>query len=99
MIPAWQHVERPGGLALPVAELTGSRPGPTWLLVAGVHGDEYEGPEAIRRAVARLAADRDFSGRVIALPIANPAAYARGSRLTPEDNANLNRSFPGNPNG
>jgi len=94
MRPEWQYLTGPGGAVLPVAEIEGRRPGPTWLLTAGVHGDEYEGPEAIRRAVATLA-EVDFAGRVIALPVTNPMAYSAGTRLTPADGGNLNRSFPG----
>src|SRR5690606_24383501 len=57
-----------------------------------------EGPEAIRRAVTDLA-DLPFTGRVIALPVANPMAYAVGQRCTPQDGGNLNRSFPGDAQG
>lgn len=63
-----------------------------------MHGDEYEGPEAIRLAAAALAGTY-FPGRVIALPVANPMAYAAGVRCTPADGGNLNRSFPGDVNG
>lgn len=94
----WNWAEGPGGNKLPFAELEGSSPGPTWLLAAAVHGDEYEGPEAIRQAVSSLS-DKNFPGKVIALPITNPMAYAKGVRSTPEDQGNLNRFFPGRPEG
>ncbi|MCX5658419.1 MAG: succinylglutamate desuccinylase/aspartoacylase family protein [Planctomycetota bacterium] len=94
----WTIRTGPEGVTFPVAELDGGAAGPTWLFTAGVHGDEYEGPEAIRRAVAALAGTR-FPGRVIAIPVANPMAYAAGVRCTPADGGNLNRSFPGDPRG
>jgi N-alpha-acetyl-L-2,4-diaminobutyrate deacetylase len=63
-----------------------------------VHGDEYEGPEAIRLVVAAFQHGQ-FPGKLIALPVANPMAYAAGTRLTPCDGGNLNRAFPGSPTG
>ncbi|MCE9591452.1 MAG: succinylglutamate desuccinylase/aspartoacylase family protein [Planctomycetes bacterium] len=95
---AWRQERGPGGAATPVCEIDGGSPGPTWLLSAAIHGDEYEGPEAIRRAVRELSGMK-FPGRVIALPVANPMAYAAGVRCTPEDRGNLNRVFPGDANG
>lgn len=96
--PVWSERQGPGGVAIPVAELWGQAPGPTWLLTGAVHGDEYEGPEAIRRTVRELAGAA-FPGRVIALPVVNPMAYRAGVRLTPSDQGNLNRLFPGGPTG
>lgn len=94
----WREERGPGGGVVAVAELDGGRAGPTWLLTAGVHGDEYEGPEAIRRALRALAGT-PFDGRVIALPVVNPMAYAAGVRSTPADQGNLNRLFPGDAEG
>jgi hypothetical protein len=94
----WRYETGPDNVALPVAELQGNEPGPTWLLTGGVHGDEYEGPEAIRRLVATMQHGQ-FPGKIIALPVANPTAYAAGTRLTPGDDGNLNRSFPGSATG
>jgi predicted deacylase len=94
----WEWVEGPAGYRMPVATLDGKHDGPTWVFAAAVHGDEYEGPEAIRRAIAELS-DLDFRGRVIALPVANPMAYRAGTRCTPDDGGNLNRHFPGTADG
>ncbi|MGE0005718.1 MAG: succinylglutamate desuccinylase/aspartoacylase family protein [Parvibaculaceae bacterium] len=72
--------------------------GPTLLLTAGVHGDEYEGQVAL----AELARDLDIgevSGRVIILPMANGPACLAGERRTPIDGLNLNRAFPGKADG
>jgi predicted deacylase len=94
----WKDHQGPGGASIPVAEVDGGEAGPTWLFTGGVHGDEYEGPEAIRRAVSRLA-KKTFPGKVIAAPVVNAMAYARGVRCTPEDGVNMNRIFPGRADG
>ncbi|MDH3667624.1 MAG: succinylglutamate desuccinylase/aspartoacylase family protein [Paracoccaceae bacterium] len=68
--------------------------GPTVLMLAGVHGDEYEGQIALGKLTRDLAPD-DLRGRVIILPMLNaPAAKAR-MRTSPIDDGNLNRVFPG----
>jgi predicted deacylase len=65
-----------------------------------VHGDEYEGMEAIRR-VAVLLDPATMSGTFAAVPVANPLAYEARSRVTPAlyDGLNLARVFPGDPTG
>ncbi len=76
----------------------GHSPGPFALITAGVHGDEYEGPAALFSLPPFLPPDR-LKGTVVAAPIANPAAFAAGTRLHPEDGLNLARTFPGNARG
>ncbi|MGF6875760.1 succinylglutamate desuccinylase/aspartoacylase family protein [Paraburkholderia sp. MM5477-R1] len=68
--------------------------GPTALLTAGTHGDEYEGQVALRRLVHDLRKGR-VRGRVIILPALNQPAVAAGRRNSPLDGGNLNRLFPG----
>jgi predicted deacylase len=72
--------------------------GPTVLLTAGTHGDEYEGQIVLRR-LARELADTRLRGRVIMLPALNQPAVVAGRRNSPLDGGNLNRVFPGNPRG
>jgi N2-acetyl-L-2,4-diaminobutanoate deacetylase len=72
--------------------------GPTALLTGGNHGDEYEGPIALSKLAATLKAD-DVAGRVIIVPFMNYPAFRAGSRTSPIDRGNLNRSFPGRPDG
>ncbi|MGH8781999.1 N(2)-acetyl-L-2,4-diaminobutanoate deacetylase DoeB [Paraburkholderia sp.] len=72
--------------------------GPTVLLTGGNHGDEYEGPIALSKLAATLRAS-DVNGRVIAVPFMNYPAFRAGSRTSPIDSGNLNRSFPGRPDG
>ncbi|MGI8747399.1 MAG: succinylglutamate desuccinylase/aspartoacylase family protein [Deinococcus sp.] len=78
--------------------IRGARPGPTLLVTAGVHGAEYASIEA---AVRVMATDPgELAGTLIVLPIVNPPAYrARSSYINPIDGKNLNRSFPGRPDG
>jgi len=68
--------------------------GPTLLLSAGNHGDEYEGQVILRRLIHALDA-RDINGRLILLPALNYPAVLANQRVSPLDQGNMNRSFPG----
>ena len=72
--------------------------GPTVLLTGGVHGDEYEGPIAISR-LSRSLDPGAVQGRVIMMPAVNIPAVHSNTRLSPVDNRDMNRCFPGNPRG
>lgn len=76
----------------------GNSAGPLALITAGVHGDEYEGPAAVFSLAQVLSPDH-LQGTVVAVPVANPAAFAAGTRLHPQDGLNLARTFPGNAHG
>lgn len=72
--------------------------GPTALLTGGNHGDEYEGPIALFD-LARTLKTEVVSGRVIIVPAMNYPAFRAGTRTSPIDKGNLNRAFPGSPDG
>lgn len=72
--------------------------GPTALLTGANHGDEYEGPIALFELAASLD-PQSVSGRVIIVPAMNYPAFRAGRRTSPIDAGNLNRSFPGRPDG
>ncbi len=72
--------------------------GPTALLTGGNHGDEYEGPIALHDLAFNLKPE-EIQGRVIIVPTFNHPAFLIGSRTSPIDNGNLNRAFPGRPDG
>lgn len=72
--------------------------GPTALLTAGNHGDEYEGQIALRKLAQALHPEA-LRGRVIIIPSLNYPAAAAGRRVSPVDEGNLNRVFPGRANG
>ena len=86
-----------GVIPTPIAVAAGG-PGPTVLLVAGVHGDEYEGQLALRR-VLRALDPASLGGRVIVLPALSLPAVRAARRVSPIDGANMNRAFPGDPDG
>lgn len=81
----------------PVLVVNGKLPGPTLCLTAAVHGDELNGIEMVRRVMHNLE-PQELSGAVIGVPIVNLQGFRRGSRYLP-DRRDLNRYFPGNPQG
>lgn len=89
-----------GSVTIPALVAGGQRTGPVLLAVAGVHGDEYEGMEAVRRVFDDLDPGT-MAGVFIGLPVVNPFAYEARSRIAPlhVDGLNLARTFPGNPDG
>lgn len=80
-------------IQIPIAVISG-RPGPTVLLSAGNHGDEYEGQVILRRLIREIEPEH-LAGRLILLPALNYPAVLADARVSPIDNGNLNRSFPG----
>lgn len=82
---------------LPVHVIRGKEDGPVLLLMAGLHGDEINGIETIRRMIY----DETIKlkrGTVIAIPIVNVYGFLQTSRDLP-DGKDLNRCFPGSQNG
>ncbi len=82
---------------IPVLVIRGTTPGPTLCMVAGVHGDELNGIEVVRK-VFEETTPRELSGMLIGVPVANVHGLRRSSRYLP-DNRDLNRFFPGHPSG
>lgn len=72
--------------------------GPTALLTGANHGDEYEGPVALFE-LAQTIDLAQVNGRIIIIPALNYPAFCAGTRTSPIDRGNLNRSFPGRPDG
>lgn len=83
-----------GYVETPVVVMRGTMPGPTLCLVAGVHGDEVNGVEIVRRILQDESRLESLRGMLVAVPIANISALRRGSRYLP-DRRDLNRYFPG----
>ncbi len=96
---AWSATELFEGVPVstPVLVVNGARPGPVLCLTAAVHGDELNGIEMVRRVLHDVDPDK-LSGALIGVPIVNVQGFRRGSRYLP-DRRDLNRYFPGNPNG
>ncbi|MBL1435312.1 MAG: N(2)-acetyl-L-2,4-diaminobutanoate deacetylase DoeB [Rhodobacteraceae bacterium] len=72
--------------------------GSTALVTGANHGDEYEGPLALVELAANIDA-AVITGRVIIIPFMNFPAFTAGKRTSPIDGGNMNRVFPGKPDG
>jgi predicted deacylase len=88
-----------GTVSLPVAITHGREPGPVLAITAGIHGGEYVPIIGVRDFVRDLDPD-SMRGTVVACLQASPVAFERRSAfVNPLDGRNLNRTFPGNPDG
>ncbi len=96
-LPYSSHESAYGWIPIPIAVIRGGE-GPSVLLTAGNHGDEYEGQIALLKLIRALE-PADVKGRVIVLPRLNLPAAAAGRRTSPLDAGNLNRLFPGDAEG
>lgn len=83
---------------IPFIVITGTVRDPVALIIAGVHGDEFEGPAAIQDLMLEIE-PTEVQGSIIFVPVANPSAFASATRRHPLDNGDVNRSFPGSLNG
>lgn len=72
--------------------------GPTALILGGVHGDEVNGIEIVRRSIEQEIYKDLVCGTVIAIPLVNIYGFINFSRDVP-DGKDINRSFPGNRRG
>ena len=86
-----------GAVMIPITVIRNGE-GPTALLTGGNHGDEYEGPIALLKLANDLKPAK-VSGRVIIVPAMNYPAFRAARRTSPFDAGNLNRIFPGRPDG
>ncbi len=86
-----------GSIELPVSVIKNGD-GPTVLFTGANHGDEYEGPIALVKLRAALEAEQ-INGRVIIVPALNLPAFRVAGRSSPIDGRNMNRVFPGRPDG
>jgi hypothetical protein len=91
------HRSAYGFIPIPIVVIRNGA-GPTALFISGNHGDEYEGQVTLCN-LAKSLQSSDIKGRVILLPMANFPAAQAGLRTSPIDRRNLNREFPGDPNG
>jgi hypothetical protein len=81
----------------PVIVLRGTAAGPTLCITAGIHGDELNGVEIVRRVLDRTSTTA-LRGTIVGVPIVNMLGFERSSRYLP-DRRDLNRYFPGHPEG
>lgn len=81
-------------IKMPVYVYRSLRPGPRVLLSGGLHGDETNGVEIVRRVIRSRYLDDLQCGTVVAVPIMNIFGFLNFSRAVP-DGKDVNRSFPG----
>ncbi|HYF02310.1 MAG TPA: succinylglutamate desuccinylase/aspartoacylase family protein [Patescibacteria group bacterium] len=84
-------------IQIPVYVFRAEKSGPILLLCGGMHGDELNGIEIVRRIIATGRAQPEI-GTVICVPVINIYGFLNASRDLP-DGRDLNRSFPGSKNG
>jgi len=86
------------GVEIPFSIVEGAKPGPCVLVTAGVHGSEYCSIETAVRLMQL--GPQEIKGTLVVLPILNVQGFRKRSiYLMPEDGKNLNRMFPGRPDG
>lgn len=84
-------------ISLPVVVINGQYQGPVLWLSAAIHGDEINGVEIIRQILSKIQA-KYLYGAIITVPVVNVFGFIEQSRYLP-DRRDLNRSFPGSPQG
>lgn len=88
-----------GEFELPATILHGAQPGKTILIMAGVHAGEYVGIQAAIELAQKLKIEK-VKGTIILLKVLNrPAFENRNGSMGLSDGKNLNRVFPGDPEG
>ena len=96
-------IEVPAGsdaaLSIPVAVAHGAKAGPVLALLAGAHGTEYASIIALEKLIATLDA-KQLTGTVIIVPLLNVPSFVKMvPHLNPTDGKNMNRMYPGRPDG
>lgn len=85
-------------IKIPVHVFRSHNPGPVILFSAGMHGEETNGVEIVRKIVSRKEVHELKSGSIIAIPVINIVSFLYSTRDLP-DGRDLNRCFPGTRNG
>lgn len=83
---------------LPLMAIKGVDSGPTLVVTAAVHGDEYEGIATIPMVFEQVT-PAQLRGTLLMVPVCNMPAYEAAHRSSPIDGLNLARVFPGDANG
>ena len=84
-------------VTLPVGIVAGRGSGPIVTVVAGQHGDEWNGVYVCHR-LFEICQYADMQGTLVLVPVANPQAFAQRSRVSSIDHVDMNRSY-GSPSG
>lgn len=84
-------------LGIPVHVIHGAQEGPVLGLMSGIHGAEHFAVRITRQALLGID-PQELAGTIVAIPVANPVAFARFKYSTPEEDidfGDMNRIFPG----
>jgi predicted deacylase len=96
-VPHSVHRSAYGWIPIPIVRIKNGD-GPSVLMQAGTHGDEWEGQIGLGNLLRALE-PKDIKGRLVILPSANFPAAMAGQRTSPIDEGNLNRLYPGDAEG
>ncbi len=84
---------------IPISIIKGNNEGPVFTIVGGVHGFEYPPIVAVQSMMKEIDPTQ-VSGTLIVIPIANISSFfGRSPFVNPQDDINLNRTFPGKSTG
>ncbi len=84
---------------IPVMIVNGKEPGPKVCIIAGTHSMEYEGIEAVVRTYQNTDPST-LNGTLVMCPVLNTPGFQQGiAYVNPLDNKNMNRVYPGDPEG
>ena len=98
VLPLSKSTVQDGHAMLPICVIKGAKPGPTVTMLAGIHGDEFEGPITLQR-LAKETTVESICGCLIIIPCVNLAGLRRSKRRSPYDGKDLDTCFPGNATG
>ncbi len=84
---------------MPLYVASSGKPGKTVVAIGATHGDEYEGPVALKNLVNSFDPNRLAAGRLIVIPVFTVSAFYADQRASAEDGINMNRAFPGKADG
>jgi len=85
--------------SIPVIVINGASAGPKLALVAGSHGTEYASIVALSK-LAQSVDPAQLKGALVIVPLVNVASFLQKvPHLNPIDNKNMNRLYPGKPDG
>ncbi len=87
------------GTDVAVAVINGAKPGPVLAIVSGAHGTEYASIIAVEKLIDAVD-PAQLSGTLVLVPLVNVASFEQMvPHVNPVDHKNMNRYYPGNPNG
>ena len=92
-VPHSVHRSAYGWIPIPIVRIKNGD-GPSVLMQAGTHGDEWEGQIGLGNLIRAIEPEH-ITGRLVILPSANFPAALAGQRTSPIDDGNLNRLYPG----